>query len=37
MNFGGVPFDRVRRSMQLFIEDVAPAFKPLPAGATSGN
>jgi alkanesulfonate monooxygenase SsuD/methylene tetrahydromethanopterin reductase-like flavin-dependent oxidoreductase (luciferase family) len=33
MNFGGIPFDRVRRSMQLFIEAVAPAFRREAAGA----
>jgi alkanesulfonate monooxygenase SsuD/methylene tetrahydromethanopterin reductase-like flavin-dependent oxidoreductase (luciferase family) len=26
MNFGGIPFEQVRRSMRLFIEEVAPAF-----------
>jgi alkanesulfonate monooxygenase SsuD/methylene tetrahydromethanopterin reductase-like flavin-dependent oxidoreductase (luciferase family) len=35
MNFGGVPFDRVHRSMRLFIDEVAPAFKTLPAGAAT--
>jgi alkanesulfonate monooxygenase SsuD/methylene tetrahydromethanopterin reductase-like flavin-dependent oxidoreductase (luciferase family) len=28
MNFGGIPAERVRRSMQLFAEEVIPAFRP---------
>ncbi len=28
MNFGGLPIDRVRRSMRLFVEEVMPAFRP---------
>jgi alkanesulfonate monooxygenase SsuD/methylene tetrahydromethanopterin reductase-like flavin-dependent oxidoreductase (luciferase family) len=28
MNFGGIPAERVRRSMQLFAEQVMPAFRP---------
>ena len=34
MNFGGLPFDRVRRSMRLFIEEVAPAFRGASTPAT---
>jgi alkanesulfonate monooxygenase SsuD/methylene tetrahydromethanopterin reductase-like flavin-dependent oxidoreductase (luciferase family) len=29
MNFGGLPVDRVRRSMRLFAEEVMPAFAPI--------
>jgi alkanesulfonate monooxygenase SsuD/methylene tetrahydromethanopterin reductase-like flavin-dependent oxidoreductase (luciferase family) len=30
MNFGGIPPDKVRRSMQLFADEVLPAFRPMP-------
>jgi len=33
MNFGGLPPDRVRRSMRLFAEEVIPAFRPSIASA----
>ena len=29
MNFGGLPLDRVERSMTLFAEEVMPAFRPV--------
>jgi alkanesulfonate monooxygenase SsuD/methylene tetrahydromethanopterin reductase-like flavin-dependent oxidoreductase (luciferase family) len=30
MNFGGLPQDKVERSMSLFAKEVMPAFRPLP-------
>jgi hypothetical protein len=27
MNFGGLPLDKIRRSMRLFAEDVMPRFR----------
>jgi len=33
MNFGGIPPEKARRSMQLFAEEVAPQFRPSPASA----
>lgn len=32
MNFGGLPADRVERSMRLFAEEVIPAFQPARVG-----
>ncbi|HEY7066507.1 MAG TPA: LLM class flavin-dependent oxidoreductase [Chloroflexota bacterium] len=33
-SFGGLPLDKVRRSMQLFASEVIPAFRTAPAPAT---
>jgi alkanesulfonate monooxygenase SsuD/methylene tetrahydromethanopterin reductase-like flavin-dependent oxidoreductase (luciferase family) len=35
MNFGGIPPDKVRRSMRLFTEEVMAAFRPTRAGGGS--
>jgi alkanesulfonate monooxygenase SsuD/methylene tetrahydromethanopterin reductase-like flavin-dependent oxidoreductase (luciferase family) len=34
MNFGGLPPDKVRRSMRLFAEEVIPAFRPTTPAAS---
>jgi alkanesulfonate monooxygenase SsuD/methylene tetrahydromethanopterin reductase-like flavin-dependent oxidoreductase (luciferase family) len=33
MNFGGIPPDKVRRSMRLFAQDIIPRFQVEPAQA----
>jgi alkanesulfonate monooxygenase SsuD/methylene tetrahydromethanopterin reductase-like flavin-dependent oxidoreductase (luciferase family) len=37
MNFGGLPFDRVRRSMRLFVDEVIPAFKSTHAAVSDSR